>query len=760
MKARVYCILVIISLLLTGIGAQGSFWFDHIVLPHIKEGEPLQKKRTVHPGAIHYTEFEPNQPYLVNLIEVDLSRNTLTLEAEKWEDHLFNGAKTSTIAESENRPGHIVVAAVNSDFWRGNYIPVGPFVDDGMVYKLHYKTPTRAAFILDDRDTPYIFRAHIHVTLVVDDATTCAIDIVNIDGESSEILPEEKDMYLYTDVYGDSTGTKADGRTEVVLEMLSPTFIPNQPCNVKVVEVHNNAGDTPIEDVHMVLSGTGAAREFIESYLTPGKELTIHARVPGVERPIVLMVGGLPLLIQDGQVNIDNKKEGIRESFVTDKHPRTAIGYSKDKKTIFLFTIDGRQPGLSTGADLTRVAEFLKQHGAWQAMNLDGGGSTTMWVRGELVNSPSDRTGERTVTNSLLLVSNTTPGKPEQVEVFPEKLHVAAGGTVKMTVHAFDAYHNPIAIEPDDIALNVEQGPGTIKEGNIFVAGAEPGEGMLTISLVSHPGISKDVPITVRNPARIVTDPETILLRSGDSCELDITVLDDEGAELQFRPGDISIQIPSCAARGEQPFRIKGLQKGKGKVSLTLGNKTPNIPLYVDIFKETMLYDFDDVPESEEVNASPLTGVRFDTDKTKITVVEDERKQGDGACRLDYSMLHGGVTAIYIPINATIQTAPHEITLWVYGDGKNGWLRAQVVDKDGEQFLMDFTSGASGISWTGWKMLGIDRSSIFPKWNNPDAFLDFPAVLEKIYLAQSREHHKADGTIILDALTAVYPPEQ
>ena len=70
---------------------------------------------------------------------------------------------------------------------------------------------------------------------------------------------------------------------------------------------------------------------------------------------------------------------------------------------LYLLTVDGRSKQ-SVGVTLTDLAELMKRVGAWQAMNFDGGGSTTMVIEGALVNKPTDATGEREVGNALLLV--------------------------------------------------------------------------------------------------------------------------------------------------------------------------------------------------------------------------------------------------------------------------------------------------------------------------------------------------------------------
>ncbi len=90
------------------------------------------------------------------------------------------------------------------------------------------------------------------------------------------------------------------------------------------------------------------------------------------------------------------------EGFAAARHPRTAVGVRADGR-ILLVTVDGRQPELSVGMTIAELASLLIELGAVEAVNMDGGGSTAMVVRGEVVNSPSDLTGERAVGDALLV---------------------------------------------------------------------------------------------------------------------------------------------------------------------------------------------------------------------------------------------------------------------------------------------------------------------------------------------------------------------
>lgn len=93
------------------------------------------------------------------------------------------------------------------------------------------------------------------------------------------------------------------------------------------------------------------------------------------------------MLIQSGEII-----EGLDD---TTLHPRTAIGLNKNGRWLYILVVDGRQPFYSKGATFQELAEILKDFGAFNAMALDGGGSSTMVIEGEngepvILNSPID----------------------------------------------------------------------------------------------------------------------------------------------------------------------------------------------------------------------------------------------------------------------------------------------------------------------------------------------------------------------------------
>ncbi|HSP83229.1 MAG TPA: phosphodiester glycosidase family protein, partial [Gillisia sp.] len=101
-------------------------------------------------------------------------------------------------------------------------------------------------------------------------------------------------------------------------------------------------------------------------------------------------VGGGPVLVKDGKINVTTREEGFGGSHLQ-RHPRSAIGY-KDKNTLLLMIVDGRQLA-SAGVTLNELAEMMLGIGAKDALNLDGGGSSAMVAAGEVVSVPADTPG-------------------------------------------------------------------------------------------------------------------------------------------------------------------------------------------------------------------------------------------------------------------------------------------------------------------------------------------------------------------------------
>ncbi|MFF8862632.1 phosphodiester glycosidase family protein [Streptomyces sp. NPDC015139] len=163
-----------------------------------------------------------------------------------------------------------------------------------------------------------------------------------------------------------------------------------------------------------VLQGIGDAGDWLAAEARPGTRVRVEEVVRDTDGRRVRLDGGdsivsaAPTLVRDGRIDIDAAAEGVVDprdlsfgyAWANVRQPRTMAGVD-GKGRLILATVDGRQTDGSEGFTLYEAAAFMRSLGAVQALNLDGGGSTTMAVDGTLANHPSDAAGERAVGDTI-----------------------------------------------------------------------------------------------------------------------------------------------------------------------------------------------------------------------------------------------------------------------------------------------------------------------------------------------------------------------
>jgi hypothetical protein len=183
-------------------------------------------------------------------------------------------------------------------------------------------------------------------------------------------------------------------------------------------------GAGPVPRDGLLLTGTGDAAGFLRDAALPRSQAEISLRLTAGGRTLAVVPGGSgpaeggptavlgpgPRLLRGGRTVVRSAAgpEGFAppqapsffRTFVAGRNPRTLAGVRADG-TLLLVTVDGRRPGWSVGMTLPEAARLMRRLGASDALNLDGSGSSTMVIRGEVVNRPSDRVGERPVSNGL-----------------------------------------------------------------------------------------------------------------------------------------------------------------------------------------------------------------------------------------------------------------------------------------------------------------------------------------------------------------------
>ena len=418
------------------------------------------------PQAWHRDIYRQAGPWAIHVIEFDLRHAYLQLETVKASDHLQGKERTSQMVARRDGAKHRVVAAINGDFYdTSNGIPINLQMRDGEI--LRHPT-TRSVFAVSADEKPIINFLSLTGSLQAKTGAWQTLNGFNRNRSTDELI-------FYNHYFGRSTNTNNFGR-EIRIQPLKK-FAVNDTIRAVIKAFTRSAGNAPLDDSTYIISGHGVAEAWLHKNMAVGDVIRFVWRIPETPWRLVEAIGGLPRIVRDGRISIENQNEGGSESFTNNRHPRTAMGFNADTSRFYFVTVDGRQPGYSEGMTLPELAGFMRELGCVQALNLDGGGSTTMVVRGRVVNRPSDATGERAVANALLLICNAPPGRVTQLDITASRVVLRPGEKFDFNMLAADHYYNPLNLLDKEVTWKVPQKLGKVDKHGIFTAATKADSG-------------------------------------------------------------------------------------------------------------------------------------------------------------------------------------------------------------------------------------------------------------------------------------------
>ncbi|MQL51526.1 hypothetical protein GFC01_04450 [Desulfofundulus thermobenzoicus] len=485
---------------------------------------------------------------------------------------LENRAPLTRMVEGQKN----AVAAVNAGFFvMANGKPVGTIIRDGELVSSPNMRGDMPVFALDENRRPLL------------DFFQFSGEVKTAGGKSYPLFGVNKPAYNLTDgslsdsdhltLYNRLWGTKTRGgdpdHPEAMVARVENGIVR------EVLPAKDAAFDIPANGY--VLWGAGAAAAFIRDNLTPGTPVTVSYKTTPDYQKIKVAAGSNSFLVQRGQVA--PFQEELRG-----KTARTAVGYADGGKTLYFVVVE-KSPE-SAGMEQRDLARFLVTLGLTEALNLDGGGSTTLVARhlGDgsptLINRPKEGQ-ERLIPDAIGIYNNAPPGAPAGLIISGPDT-VVAGTYAEYSVQGYDSHYHPW--QPENIQWDLPAGTKLIEEniyngvyrGTFSFTGAAPAAATLTAQAGGVRGAKNLRVIRAGDLRALQVTPARISARRGESIPLTFQVITAEGQVIPIPAQFVSCQTTTGTVK-EGTF-LAGQERGRGIITAAFDGLTAEVPVQVE----------------------------------------------------------------------------------------------------------------------------------------------------------------------------------
>ncbi len=406
-------------------------------------------------------------PLKVYLLEMNRNNQYLDFKPVLGGDSTTHRETIISMSQRKSKPGENYIAGINGDFFNTS---TGRPLQGTIIDEIAGIMPTNPAenyLVIDASKKMYAGKLIYSGSLTT---ATSSISITDVNNTRNT-----GQLILYNKYNGKSTKTNASGSEVVVAPVSGSTWGLNKNISLRVSQTNFDAGNSAIPEEGAVLSGSGTAATFLKT-LSVGDAVTVKLNLISQETSgiaIKQVIGAHDYMLKNG---------GFINSDWDERHPRTGVGFSADGNKIYYIVVDGRLAA-SVGVTTYQLADILRLSGAAYAVNLDGGGSSAMFVKQVgVVNTPSDGS-PRAVGNALFAISSA-PEDNQITRIAADKYNVriAKGQSTTIKAMGYNQYGTLVNANLGNVSLSCAPELGTIS-GNTFTAsGANAIAGNITVS--------------------------------------------------------------------------------------------------------------------------------------------------------------------------------------------------------------------------------------------------------------------------------------
>ena len=687
-----------------------------------------KKEEQISTGTI-YKEFEilTSEGWIkAKMLELDAKDENDKLTVLSSEEGTKKLASVTAMAKVKN-----AIGGINGDFFAGKSgigNSIGLAIDNGEIISSSAEDNKNndifASFLMNEK-------GNFFYEYVKDDITIlCGKNETEI---KARYINKYTDNANIPTIYTSAWGEKAIGSTE----SLNVTEFVVKNGKVSEIFVNEEAADIP-KNGFVIMIATDAANE-LRSLLKVKTPVSYKTNYEPNISNIDFAISGGAKLIENGIV----PESFSHTTGINGKNPRTVLGTNKNSSKIFLITIDGRTKD-SLGMSLEETAEFLKELDIYTAINLDGGGSTTMVVKkaGEfettLVNTPSGGT-QRLVANGVGIVNTSeSTEKLSELKIIIDDTNIFVGEKRKVSVVGYDKNYNPIEIEIDDIKWDYDGVELYVKDGYVF------GETIGSAQLIAKYGkIKTSCEINIlSNVNEAYVYPKETSINPGESVNYHIKAKNKNGyyatiendfltAKIyKYYNDDVETSIPKDATIENNTF--SATTPGIYLISFSKDNFTTYAKVNVtkenfvvlDDFEEESFY-FDPYPDEVGGSAKISSELKF---------------SGNYSAKLEYDFDKATkVRGAYIVLNESIKVPENATSLsfMLYNTGeKEEDIKVKFKDANDKNNMVVIEDS---IMHEGWKEIRLDLSAYAR-----------PIYVSDIYLAQNEENIRNKGYVYVD----------
>jgi len=674
----------------------------------------------------HRTEYQPSRGVTfernrmmtangmldVHVLKVDMNAPYIEIAPVTSPRELGRRETTSSLLRDAG-----AVGGINADFFglAGSYsVHFGPLVQDGRLLAMNtYTNHTYnqfATFLLDMNGNPFFNYIRHDIRFYNNGRPNVEINAYNNIGHTLEwpVIIDRLAMYDTA-----SLNRRFDNLIKIVVDGNSIIYI-SEPGETVEIPQHGYVLVLPERMAYR------ASRFNVGDITRLVRTNNLAIDFSGIQ----IAIGGGGLILSNGELVNDR---GIAPA---GRHPRSAVGVSRDGRRLVLMTVDGRNH--SVGATHAEMATLLRRYGAYNAMHFDGGGSTTLVTstRGEnhtVANTVSDGS-ERRVINALGVFDRSPKGEMVKISLEMNQSRAIVGMPIDGQVFGEDEFWNRTLINASDVTFIADESRGYWQDG--AYTPLRPGRHTLEVRYGEYRATQT---IFVYELAQLQPNRPSISLFEGQRTTVRFEGLSTDGT---------TVSIPAVERRRVSPTSLGhfvgdefvATGYGAGYIAAAIGDVRVFIPVFVNGF-----------PRSIDIHGARVAPLSAPAET--VVTAQAMNLNNRRVVRMEYTFetsTHTQAAYVSFAPPLAIPGNPVGLRLQVYGDGSGHWLRARVQDNEGQNHIIDFTRSADFYGW----------QPVIARLPNAQG----PFTIDQVYMVSLSSYETSHHQVLFSDLEALYAP--